>query len=166
MTLFARRWLLSNTRGELAINLATELYYMLSRPLRSRPALRRGSIQKDWRSHFTTLGHDMSVHLLGTHLIPRIVLLSIGERARRAIAALPLPARLGAPRALLYFYDADLFLHARERWERVGKVEDLPGELADEDSVGELLERLERRIVEARSRPLGRFGSMADRQRA
>lgn len=152
MALFARRWLLSSTRAELAINLATEFYYWIRRPLQSPLALRSSSIRRDWTAHFTTLGHDMSVHLLGTHLMPRLVLHRMGERARSAMNRLPLPDRLNAPRPLLDFYDTDLFLHARERWDQADRVEDLAGLLASEASLAELLERLEARIAEAGSR--------------
>jgi hypothetical protein len=152
MALFARRWLLSSTRAELAINLGTKFYYKLSRPLQSPLALRSSSIRKDWIGHFTTIGHDMSVHLLGTHLMPRAVLLRIGDRVRSAMNSLPLPDRLIAPGPLLEFYDTDLFLHARERWDVAHRLSDLPGALASEASLGELLERLEARIAAARAR--------------
>lgn len=152
MALFARRWLLSSSHAELAINLGTKIYYWLSRPRQSPLALRIASIRKDWIGHFTTIGHDMSVHLLGTHFMPRAVLLRIGERVRSALKSLPLADRVAAPRALLEFYDMDLFLHCRARWELADKLWDLPGDLASETSLGDLLERLEERIAAAKAR--------------
>lgn len=150
MACFDRRWLASNTRAELAINLGTRLYYALARPVRSLVSLLSPSIRQEWISHFTTLGHDMSIHLLSTHLVPRVALFHIGERARAAMRRLPRARPLAAPRPLLEFYDTDLFLYARERWERVDKIEDLPAALAAEDGLGDLLDRLERRISDVR----------------
>ncbi len=139
-------WLEACLRRELEINLVSEWYYRATRPLRLLGVHRLRSARRNWLAHFTTLGHDMSVHTLGTHLLSRSLLRGLARRSRDALggAADQAPRRL--LRSVVDFYDSDLFLHCRAAWQRAETVSDVAASLAERSSIVELSERLERRL--------------------
>lgn len=147
--LFTARWLRDSTVGVLPVNLGSRWFYLRLRPFQSRLALRSARVRKEWEGHFTTLGHDASVHLLSTHLVPRPLLFRLGDRVRAAMGG-PI-SRVAPPRPLVLFYDRDLFLHCRELWKRLDALEDFTAALVEEQSLRALCDLLEQRISEARA---------------
>ncbi len=148
MALFDRRWLAGFIRAQLPINLGSRAFY-LRHAWRHLPRLRTSPQRRRWlMSHFVTLAHDLSVHALPAHLVPRELLLMLGDLIAQAWRKAP--RSLHAPEPLLLFYDMDFHIYCRDAWADVERLADLPLTLLQEARLSELLSRLEHRVRSCR----------------
>jgi hypothetical protein len=105
----------------------------------------------DLRFHFASFAHDLTVHALNYHLVPRAC---IEAFRARIVAAMPdrvaswrAPGAPG-PLTLTTFYDNDLNRYGYAVWSRSDGPRDFARNFADPRNFDQLLGCLDRRIDE------------------
>jgi hypothetical protein len=94
-----------------------------------------------------TIAKVMSFHVLPSHLVPRTVLLALGERIAAVLGARwSLQRRIRAPERLSLFYKEDLFVHERSIYRGLRAIEDFPLRFVEPTSLAELFARLDARL--------------------
>jgi len=109
-----RTWLEGNLRGELPLALGARAYYAaLDLAARLRlPEPRRVRAGRDY--HFFGVQHDLSKHLLLTHLVPRPLLLDLGRALATGLRPWHRGPLVSAP--LVRFYENDLLAYCQQIW--------------------------------------------------
>jgi hypothetical protein len=109
-----RTWLEGNLRGELPLALGAPVYYAaLGLAARLRlPEPGRVRAGRDY--HFFGVQHDLSKHLLLTHLVPRPLLLDLGRALAGGLRRWHRGALVSAP--LVRFYENDLLAYCQQIW--------------------------------------------------
>ncbi|WAS98600.1 hypothetical protein [Nannocystis punicea] len=109
-----RTWLEGNLRGEVPIALGAGVYYAaLDAAARLRvPEPRRVRAGRDY--HFFGVQHDLTKHLLLTHLVPRALLLDLGRALAGGLRRWHRGPLVPAP--LARFYENDLLAYCQQIW--------------------------------------------------
>ena len=138
-------WLALYVDGQIPVHVAPRAWYaqLLDRGDSESRAL--------LQTHLTSLAHDLTVHALNYHLIPRQHVADLGDRLRAAVSErVPGWTRADAPipLTLTYFVDNDLNRYCYEVWFRCER----PGDFADLFGAhyAELLAALDVRLRETR----------------
>ncbi len=112
---------------------------------------RRAPGRGDLRFHFASFAHDLTVHALNYHLVPRACIEAFRERIERAmperVAAWREPGATG-PLTLTTFFDNDLNRYGYAVWSRSEGPGDFARRFADPRNLAQLLDCLARRIDE------------------
>lgn len=135
-------WLDRYAQGVISVHVCTRAFYA------SAGTHLAGMLK--WQ--VTTLVHDLTVHALNYHLIPRASALALGDRIRRALpdrAARWADRGASAPLTLAYFYDNDLNRYSYAVWSACSTPSDFAS-LFDAH-LGQLLRALDVRIEETRA---------------
>jgi hypothetical protein len=109
MTVSLGPWLDRYLDGVISIHVCTREHYLAS--------VERSAVMLRWQ--LTTLVHDLSVHALNYHLVPRRLARRLGARIRSALperaASWSRPGE-AAPLTLAYFFDNDLNRYCYAVW--------------------------------------------------
>lgn len=109
-----RTWLKGNLRGEVPLTLGVPAYYGALR-LAARLRLPELPVQRAARDyHFFGVQHDLTKHLLLTHLVPRRLLLDLGHALAAGLRPWHRGPLIAAP--LLRFYENDLLAYCQSIW--------------------------------------------------
>lgn len=139
-------FLVSYLEGFVPLHLASERFYAA---LVKNPAAPTG--RGDLRFHFASFGHDMTVHALNYHLIPRA---SIERFARRIDEAMPERVRTWrsldavGPLTLTTFFDNDINRYSYAVWSRTERPADFARTFSIERNHAALMDCLALRIDE------------------
>jgi len=101
--------------------------------------------------HLTTFAHDLTVHALNYHLIPRTAIRDLGERVMAGVGArltgLDRPGAM-APLTLAWFFDNDLNRYCYEVWFRCTRPEHFAPTFTAADNLAQLHAALDTRVRE------------------
>jgi hypothetical protein len=115
---------------------------------------RRPRSRADPRWGLLSVAHDLSVHALNYHLIPRAAVADVARRIRAALperaAAWTDPATV-APLTLTYFFDNDLNRYTYAVWCRCERPQDFGAIFLAEHNYAQLVAALEIRLEETQS---------------
>lgn len=132
-------WLHRYLEGTIPVHVASRAFY----------AARCGDRDMGW--HLTTLAHDLTVHALNYHLVPRAIVRDLGARIRSAlggrIADLDRSGAV-APVTLAWFFDNDLNRYCYEVWFRCARPSEFAATFASPENLAQLHAALETRIRE------------------
>ena len=140
------RWLLRCLGGEITIAVRAPAFYeaLLAEEDSGRERMR-------WE--LMSVAHDLSVHALNYHLVPRSAVGDLGERIRTALserhASWARPDAI-APLTLTYFYDNDLNRYAYAVWCRCERPADFPRIFTAPPNYEQLIAALAVRIRETK----------------
>lgn len=145
-TLSMAPWLLSYLGGTLPVHVASAAWYARS--------LGDGSGRHDGLAwHLSSLAHDLTVHALNYHLIPRPAIEIMHERIRTGVSERYAAWERGepAPLTMSFFIDNDLNRYCYAVWCRCRAPSEFAGRFLDGRSFDQLLAALAVRLDETRA---------------
>lgn len=141
-----RTWLLGNLRGEVPVALASPTWYALL-AARARLPLRESAGARARRDHhFFGVQHDLTKHLLLTHLLPRELVRALGERLAVGLRPWHRGPLVAAP--LVRFYENDLLAYCQAIWRDLPDPADFAATCRAPDNLAQLWRAAERRLAE------------------
>lgn len=138
------RWLLRYLEGRVPVHVASEGFY------RAIPAGPRW-INEGLRFHFGSFAHDLTVHALNYHLIPRRFIDAVRDRVVAALperhAAWHAPGAEG-PLTLTTFFDNDINRYGYDVWSRSETPRDFARVFLAERNLAQIMACLDLRLDE------------------
>jgi hypothetical protein len=145
-------WLRAYAAGRQPLHVGSSAFYRQPYQTPNEGPIKNFS-EPSLRWHVTAFMHDVSVHLLNYHLVPRRCILDIGRRIREAMAdrfegwSAP---RSMAPFTLTWFFDFDINSYCYGVWCRAEGPERFGPIFAAESNYSQLLAALQQRIEEVK----------------
>lgn len=155
-----RTWLEGNLRGEVPVALGTPAYYAALAARARLPARERARVRARRDYHFFGVQHDLTKHLLLTHLVPRALLRDLG----RALAAALRPWHRGPllPPPLPRFYENDLLAYCQAIWRDLPDPAQFVPTCLAPPNLAQLWQAVRRRLAEVAAGPRAWLRTDAD----